>query len=55
MKIGDRVITVDGPGFIVAIEDFKMKRYGVKLDGFTNELYYFEKEIQEAIKNETLD
>jgi len=45
MKIGDRVITVDGPGFIVAIEDFKTKRYGVNLDGLMNTLYYFAKEI----------
>ena len=50
MTIGDRVITVDGPGFIVAIEDFKMKRYGVKLDGFMNELYYFEKEIIRKVR-----
>ena len=50
MKIGTRVTTPDGPGSIVAIEQFtKTTRYGVRLD--SNPFasipvpYYFQSEI----------
>lgn len=53
MKINDRVITPDGVGTIVKIENIcsKLRRAGVRHDikpkGFKNEiLYYFFKELE---------
>lgn len=53
MKIGDRVLTADGPGVIVDVEEYsrlKENRYGVKLDKWgpvkLKPVYYWEKELE---------
>lgn len=59
MKIGDRVLTADGPGVIVDVEIYSRQgnRYGVKLDSppewycFCKDgvsAYYWEKELKKV-------
>ena len=48
MKIGDIVLTPDGPGKVVAFENFRTPRVGVKLKKnkyWFTVAYYFKEEI----------
>jgi hypothetical protein len=48
-SIGDTVSTPDGPGTIIVLEKYRVKRYGVELsiNGMQGQiLFYFEKELK---------